>query len=126
MNLVGTSTSSGFSLGGTNAASGDLSSLLPPTLETPYNKLPQQLKTEIDETYQHFIKPTRDVLAEIKSHLPTGEGQGDMNILVSLNDNINKASLNVTQLSNTQKRLQVRDLSFLWHSICIVSCNKLT
>jgi hypothetical protein len=96
----------------------DPSTLLPPTLETPYNKLPQTLKTEIDETFQHFIKPTRDALSEIKSHLPSqsanqgpGSGQqGEMNILHTLNDNLNKASLNATQLTNTQKRLQVHPL----------------
>lgn len=116
----------------------DSNSTLPPTLETPYNKLPQQLKTEIDDTYQHFIKPTRDVINEIKNYLPLSDlerfndsflssGQSlsnnlnenkERNILEILNENINKASLNATQLTNTQKRLQV---SFFLSSILFIS-----
>jgi len=90
--------------GGFGTSTGGDAQSLPPTLDTPYSKLPQVIKESIDGTYRDFITPTRNVLDKIKQ-----EGQSsssDVGSLEALNVSLKKAAVTATRLDNRQKRLQ--------------------
>ncbi len=87
-------------------------------MDTPYNKLPDEVRKHIDDAYNYYIKPTTVALDEINRYRPdqkvagaasgtTGGATVSINSLQALNDSLRKASVAAIRLDNKQKRLKV-------------------